>query len=70
MLGKVNSCRLFVGKSLGRLWHRWVDNVKMVLGEIGWGDVDWIGLAQDKKQWRVLVNAVMNLWVPKMLRSF
>jgi hypothetical protein len=32
--------------------------------EIEWGDVDWIGLAQDKKKWRALVNAVVNLRVP------
>jgi hypothetical protein len=34
------------------------------LGEVGWGGVDWIGLAQDRNRWRALVNAVMNLWVP------
>jgi hypothetical protein len=36
----------------------------MDLGEIGWGDVDWIDLAQDRNRWRALVNAVMNLLVP------
>jgi hypothetical protein len=36
----------------------------MDVGEIGWGGVDWIGLAQDRDRWRALVNAVMNLWVP------
>jgi hypothetical protein len=36
----------------------------MHLVEIGWGDVDWIDLAKDRDKWRVLVNAVMNLWVP------
>jgi hypothetical protein len=41
-----------------------VDNIKMDLGQIGWGGVDWIGLAQDRDKWRVLVNAVMNLRVP------
>jgi hypothetical protein len=44
---------------LGRPRRRWVD-----LLEIGWGCVDWIGLAQDKNNWRVLVNAVTNLRVP------
>jgi hypothetical protein len=34
----------------------------MDLGEVGWGDVDWIGLAQDRDRWRALVNAVMNIW--------
>jgi hypothetical protein len=36
----------------------------MVLGEIGWSGVDWIDLAQDKEQWRDLVNTVVNLRVP------
>jgi hypothetical protein len=45
--------RLFVGKPegrrlLGRPRHRWVDNIKIDVREIGWGDVDWIGLAQDR----------------------
>jgi hypothetical protein len=35
----------------------------MDLGEVGWDDVDWIGLAQDRDRWRALVNVVMNLWV-------
>jgi hypothetical protein len=34
---------------------------------MGWDDVDWIGLVQDMYKWRALVNAVMNLQVPKML---
>jgi hypothetical protein len=37
-----------------------VDNIKMDLREIGWDDLDWIDLAQDRDQWRALVNAVMN----------
>jgi hypothetical protein len=41
-----------------------VDNIKIDLLEIGWGGVDWIGLAQDRSKWRALVNAVMNFWVP------
>jgi hypothetical protein len=49
---------------LGRPKHWWVDNVKMDLGEVGWGDVDWIGLAQDRNRWRALVNSVLNLRVP------
>jgi hypothetical protein len=51
-------------RPLGRSRRRWVDNIKMDLGDIGWGGVDWIGLAQDRNKWRALVNAVMNLWVP------
>jgi hypothetical protein len=51
-------------RSLGRPRRRWVDNIKMDLGEIGWGGVDWIGQGQDRDKWRVLVNSVMNFRVP------
>jgi hypothetical protein len=51
-------------RPLGRSRRRWVDNIKIDLGKIGWGDVDWIGLAQDRNRWRALVNAIMNLRVP------
>jgi hypothetical protein len=44
--------------------HRWVDNIKIDLREIGWGGMDWTDLDQDRSQWRALLNAVMNLWVP------
>jgi hypothetical protein len=65
---KRNACRLLVGKPegkrpLGRPRRRWVD-IRMDLGEVGWGDVDWIGLAQDRNRWRALVNSVLNLRVP------
>jgi hypothetical protein len=43
---------------------RWVDNIRMNLGEVGWGDVEWIELAQDRNRWRALVNSVLNLRVP------
>jgi hypothetical protein len=36
----------------------------MDLVEVGWGDVDWIGLGQDRDMWRALVNSVLNLWIP------
>jgi hypothetical protein len=49
---------------LGRPRCRWVDNIKTDLGEIGWGDADWIDLARDRDKWRALVNVVMNLQVP------
>jgi hypothetical protein len=41
-----------------------VDNIKMGLIEIGWGGMDWIYQAQDRNQWRALVNTIMNLRVP------
>jgi hypothetical protein len=43
---------------------RWVDNIKMDLREIGWDGVDWMDMAQDRDQWRALVNTVLNLRVP------
>jgi hypothetical protein len=61
--------RVWVGKpegkrTLGRPRRRWVDNIRMDLQEMGCGYVDWIGLAQDRDRWRMLVSAVMNLRVP------
>jgi hypothetical protein len=66
---KRNAYRSLVGKpegkrSLGRQRCRWVDNIRMDLGELGWGDVDWIGLAQDRNRRRALLNSVLNLRVP------
>jgi hypothetical protein len=49
---------------LGRRRHWWEDNIRMDLREIGWGGMDWIDLAQDRDQWRALVNMVMNLQFP------
>jgi hypothetical protein len=68
-MGKKNAYRIFLGKpegkrTLGIPRRRWEDNIKMDLREIGWGGMGWIDLAQDKDQWRALVNMVMNLWVP------
>jgi hypothetical protein len=51
-------------RPLGGPRHRWTDNIKMDLLEIGFSVVDWIGLAQDRYRWRALVNVVMNLRVP------
>jgi hypothetical protein len=67
---KRNTYRLLVGipegkRPLRRPKCRWVGNIKVDLLEIGWGGVDWIGLAQDRDKWRALVNAIMNLTVPK-----
>jgi hypothetical protein len=50
-------------RPLGRPRHRWMDNIKIDLREIGWYGMDWIGVAQDRNQWRVLVNTVINLQV-------
>jgi hypothetical protein len=49
-------------RPLGRPRQRWVDKIRMALGQIGWGSVDWIDLAQDRDKWRALVNAVLSLW--------
>ena len=63
--------RILVGKPegkrpLGRPRHRWEDNIKMDLQEVGEGCGDWMELAQDRDRWRVLVNMVMNLRVPNI----
>jgi hypothetical protein len=68
---KRNTYRILVGKlegkrPLGRPRRRWVDNIKMVLREIGWGGIDWIVLAQDRDQWRVHYTFRFR----KMLGSF
>jgi hypothetical protein len=60
---------LSVGKPEGkrplrRPRHRWVDNIRMDLVDVGWGDVDCIGLPQDRDSWGALVNSVLNLGVP------
>jgi hypothetical protein len=52
-------------RPLGRPRRRWLDNIRMNLVQVRWGDVDWIGLAQDRDMWRVLVNSVLNLLVPQ-----
>jgi hypothetical protein len=64
-----NAYRILVGKPegnrpLGRPRRRWVDNIKIYLRDTEWDGVDWIELAQDRDQWRTLVNTVMNLRVP------
>jgi hypothetical protein len=61
MREKRNAYRLLVGKpegrrQLGRPRRMWVDTIRMDLGEVGWGDVDWIGLAKNRNRWRALVN--------------
>jgi hypothetical protein len=66
---KRNAYRLLVGKPegkrpLGRPRRRRVNNIRMDLGEVGWGDVDWIGLAKDRNRWKAVLNSVLNLRVP------
>jgi hypothetical protein len=51
-------------RPLGRPRRRWLDNIGMDLVEVGWGNVDWIGLALDRDRWRALVNSVLNLRIP------
>jgi hypothetical protein len=68
MVEKRNANKLLVGKPegkrpLGRQTRRWVDNIRMDLGEVGWVDVDWIGLAQDRNRCRTLGNSLLNLRV-------
>jgi hypothetical protein len=59
LVGKPEGNRL-----LGRPRHRWVDNIRMALQEVGCGYMEWTALAQDRDKWRTLVSAVMNLRVP------
>jgi hypothetical protein len=59
MVGKPEETRIF-----GRPRRRWEDNIKIDLRVIGWECVDWIHLAQDTEHCWVLVNTVINLWVP------
>ena len=61
--------RVLVGKPevkrpLGRPGRIWVDNIRMDVQEMGFGYMDWIGLAQDRDRWQTLVSAVMNIRVP------
>jgi hypothetical protein len=72
---KRNAYRIFVGKPerkgpLGRPRCRWVENIKIDLREKGWDGMDWIDLAQDRDQWRALVNMVMNFQVPSNAGKF
>jgi hypothetical protein len=58
LVGKPEGKRL-----LGRPRRRWVDEIKMNLRETGWDGVEWIDMAQERDQWRALVNTVLNLRV-------
>jgi hypothetical protein len=69
MVEKRNACRLLMEKSkgkrpLGRPRRRWVDNIRMDLGDVRGGDVDWINLVQDREQCWSLSDMTMNFRVP------
>jgi len=51
-------------RSLGKFRRRWENIIKIYIQGVGWGDVVWIDLAQDRDKWKATVNAVMNPWVP------
>jgi hypothetical protein len=68
-----NACRILVGKPegkrpLGRARRRWVDDIKIDLRERGLDGMDWINLAEDRDQWRALVNTAMILFMVMNLR--
>jgi hypothetical protein len=72
---KRNACRLLVGKPegkrpIGRPRRRWVDNIRMDLGEVRWGDVDWIGLVKDRNRWTAVVNSVLNFGFHEILGNY
>jgi len=50
-------------RPLGRLRHKWENNIKMNLQEVGCGGIDCIAVAQDRDRWWALVSVVMNLHV-------
>jgi hypothetical protein len=56
--------RILMGKPERKRPRWWEDNIKMDLRELGWGGMDWIDLAQERDQWRALMNTVINLRVP------
>jgi hypothetical protein len=72
---KRNAYRILVVKPggkrpLGRSRRRWVDNIKTDLREIGQDGMDWINLAQDRDQWRVLLNTALDLRAGKLLSGY
>jgi hypothetical protein len=65
---KRNAYRILMGnpegkRPLGRPRRRWMNNVRMDLGEIGWDDINWVDVAQERDQWRAIVSTVLNLRV-------
>jgi hypothetical protein len=75
MVEKRNAYRILVGKTetkkpLGRLRHKWEDNIKINFEEIRWDYVDWIHLTLDRYKWQAVVKMAMNLWVPLNVGEF
>jgi hypothetical protein len=69
-MGELNAYKILVGrpegkKPFGSPARRWEDNIKMNLGETGWGGVEKMHLAQDGDQWRAVVDTVMKFRFPK-----
>jgi len=63
------ACRMLVDRPEGkgllrRPGHRWDENIKVDIQELGWAGMDWIDQAQDRGRWQVIVTMVVNLWVP------
>jgi hypothetical protein len=74
MRERSNAYRLLVGKPEGRRplrtpRRRCLNNIRMDIVKVGWGDVDWIGLPEDRDRWRTLVNSVLKLLVPQNVRK-
>ena len=68
-------CSLLVGKPvgmkpLGRSWHRWEDNSRMDLQQVGWGGMDWVDVVQDRERWLAIVNVEMNMQVTPIEGNF
>jgi len=57
-------------KPLGRSWHRWEDNNKMDLQQVGWGGMDWMNLVQDRDRWLALVNVVLYMQLSPIEGNF
>jgi hypothetical protein len=62
--GHVAQMEIWREETIWRPRHRWEDNIRMDLEDIGWEGVDWMHLGEDRDHWQALVNTVMNLWVP------
>ena len=63
------ACRMLVDRPEGKgifrgPSYKWEKNIKMDLQELVWAGMDWINQAEDRDRWQVLVNVVVNLWVP------